>query len=106
MTQGDVYWYKFKEPNKNRPVLLLTRTNLIPYLNALTVAEITSTIRGNHSEIWLDKLDGMAEECAVNLANIQTVAKDKLGSYITHLSPEKMGELRKSIEFIFNLKNL
>ena len=106
MIQGDVYWYKFKEPNKNRPVLLLTRTDLIPYLTSLTVAEITSTIRGNQSEVWLDKSDGMTEDCAVNLVNIQTIAKDKLGAYITHLSPERLSELREGIDFIFNLKNL
>jgi mRNA-degrading endonuclease toxin of MazEF toxin-antitoxin module len=38
MIQGDVYWYKFKEPNKSRPVLILTRDLLIPALNAVTVA--------------------------------------------------------------------
>jgi mRNA interferase MazF len=86
MIQGDVYWFKFKEPNKIRPVLILTRTDIIPYRNSLTVAEITTTLRDNESEVWLNATDGMLEECAVNLSNIQTVSKEKFGSYITHFN--------------------
>ena len=106
MNQGDVFTYKFKEPNKSRPVLILTRTDLILRLNVVTIAEITTTLRDNDSEVWLEKSDGMRESCAVNLTNIQTVAKNKIGSYITHLSAEKMREVREAIEFAFNFKNL
>lgn len=106
MIQGDVYKYKFKEPNKRRPVLILTRDLLIPSLNAVTVAEITTTVRNNDSEVFLTTDDGMDEDCVVNLANIQTVPKEKLESYITHLSPEIMHEVRQAIEFIFYLENL
>jgi len=106
MIQGDVYWYKFKEPNKSRPVLILTRDLLIPALNAVTVAEITSTIRGNDSEVFLTTDDGMNEDCAANLTNIQTVPKSKFGSFITHLSPEIMREVREAIEFVFDFRSL
>ncbi len=62
MIQGDVYQYKFKEPNTQRPVLFLTRTDSIPVLNTITVAEITTTIRNNATEVWLDESDGMTTE--------------------------------------------
>ncbi|MDQ3130207.1 MAG: type II toxin-antitoxin system PemK/MazF family toxin [Acidobacteriota bacterium] len=106
MTQSDVYWYKFKEPNKERPVLILTRTDLIPLLNVVTIAEITTTSRDNDSEVWLDQSDGMREECAVNLTNIQTVSKAKIGAYITHLSNKRMFEVREAVGFVFNFKIL
>ena len=106
MTQGDVYRYKFKEPNKERPVLILTRTDAIPLLNVVTIAEITTTLRDNDSEIWLDESDGMRENCAINLTNIQTVPQTKIGSLITHLSRERMREVRQAIEFVFNLGKL
>lgn len=102
MNQGDIYFYKFKFPNKERPVLILTRNDAIPKLNVVTVAEITTTIRGNDSEVLLDKSDGMSEECVVNLTNLQTVPKDKIGSYITHLTPLKMAEVFEAIKFVFN----
>lgn len=101
MTKGDVYRYKFKEPNKTRPVLILTRTDLIPRLHTVTVAEITTTIRGNDSEVLLDESDGMREECVINLINVQTVAKDKIHSYVTHLSPERIQEVFEAIKFTF-----
>jgi len=106
MIRGDVYSYKFKEPNKRRPVLILTRPNLIPALNAITVAEITTTIRGNDSEILLNEADGMRETCVVNLLNIQTVPKNKISGYITHLSAERMREVRQAVKFSLGFDSL
>jgi mRNA interferase MazF len=106
MNQGEIRWYKFKEPNKQRPVLILTRSDLIPLLNAVSVAEISTTIRDNDSEVWLDESDGMPERRAANLANIQTVPKSKMGASIAQLSNERLGELRSAIEFVFNLERL
>jgi mRNA interferase MazF len=90
MIQGDVRWHTFKEPNKRRPVLILIGNDLIPKLSKITVAEITTTIRGNDSEVLLDDFDGMFGECAVNLTNLHTIQKEKIGGYITHLSEERM----------------
>ena len=101
MIQGDVYWIKFGKPDKRRPVLILTRSDAIPELNSVTVSSITTTIRDLESHVWLDEGDGMPEQCAVNLDNIQTVSKDKIGSYITHLSNERMREVFEAVKFTF-----
>ncbi len=37
--------------------------------------------------------------CAINLDHIQTVSKNKLGAYITRLSPEKMRQVKHAIMF-------
>jgi mRNA interferase MazF len=103
MIQGDVRYFKFKFPNKERPVLIITRNDAIQKLNVVTVAEITTTIRGNDSEVLLDESDGMFENCAVNLTNIQTVPKDRIGSNITFLSPLKMAEVFDAIKFVFKI---
>lgn len=101
MNRGDVVWHKFKEPDKTRPVLVLTRNGAIPTLNALTVVPITTSIRDLQSHVVLTEEDGMNEPCAINLDLIQTVAKDKLGSYITHLSDDRMSEVFEAIRFAF-----
>ena len=44
--QGDVYRYAFRAPGKRRPVLVLTRSSAIPFLTGVTIAPITTTIRG------------------------------------------------------------
>lgn len=106
MNQGDVYWYTFKEPDKRRPVVILTRDSAIPYLASVTIAPITTTIRAIPSEVVLSEVDGLLMECAANCDNLQTIAKSKLGGYITHLAPEKLQELREAISFALGLDSL
>lgn len=105
MIQGDVLWHTFREPDKRRPVLILTSNELIPQLTQITVAQVTTTIRGNDSEVLLGAFDGQPEDCVVNLTNIKTVEKNKIGRKIAHLSPERMRGVRDAIEFVFDLKN-
>lgn len=99
VTQGDVYWYTFKEPDKRRPVLILTRSSAIPFLTSLTIAPITSTIRSIPTEVVVTRADGLFTDCAVNLDNIQTVYKAKIGGFIGHLSVQRMRQVRKAVEF-------
>jgi mRNA interferase MazF len=99
MNHGDVYWYTFREPDKRRPVLILTRTSAITFLTALTIAPITTTIRGIPTEVVLTEADGLFATCAVNADNLQTVPKAKFGSFITHLRPEHIHAVRQAIQF-------
>jgi mRNA interferase MazF len=89
----------FREPDKRRPVLILTRPSAIAFLTALTIAPITTTIRGIPTEVVLTKADGMFATCAVNTDNLQTVPKAKFSGFITHLKPEQMRAVRKAIQF-------
>ena len=100
MNQGDVYWHTFRAPDKRRPVLILTRNSVIPYLTGITIAPLTTTIRGIPSEVLLTPAeDGVSADCAVNADNLQTIQKANLGTYITHLSLERMREVRAAVEF-------
>ena len=106
MNQGDVYWYTFKEPDKRRPVVIVTRDSAIPYLTAVTIAPITTTIRAIPSEVVLSEADGLLTECAANCDTLQTIVKSKLGGYITHLAPERLRELREAISFALGFDGL
>jgi mRNA interferase MazF len=106
LTQGDIYWCMFKGPDKRRPVLILTRSVAIQFLTGLTVAPITTRIRDIPTEVVLTESDGLFNKCAVNLDNIQTVQKDKVGGFITHLSAQRMSEVAQAIEFAFDLDEL
>lgn len=90
MKRGEVRWYEFQPPDKRRPVLILTRNSVLPYLHDVTIAPITSTIRGVASELKLTTADGMPQDCAVNFHHLQTVPKKKVGSLIATLSAEKL----------------
>jgi mRNA interferase MazF len=103
MKRGEVRWYKFKSPDKKRPVVILTRNSILDYLGEVTVVPITSTIRDIPSEVLLAKDDGMPNDCAINSDHIQTVPKEKIGSLITTLSKEKLFQVRNAINFALNL---
>jgi len=103
MKRGEVRWYKFKHPDKKRPVVILTRNSLLEYLGEVTIAPITSTIRDIPSEVLLSRHDGMQHDCAINFDHMQTVSKSNIGSMITSLSKEKLHEVRDAINFALNL---
>lgn len=103
MKRGEIRWYKFKSPDKKRPVLILTRDSTITYLSEITVAPITSTIREIPSEVFLSRDDGMSRDCAINCDHIQTVTKAKIGGILTSLPEQKMKLVRDAIKFALNL---
>ena len=103
MKRGEIRWYKFKAPDKQRPILILTRDSILEYLGEVTIAPITSTIREIPSEVSLSKDDGMQRDCAINFDHIQTVSKAKIGSLITTLSEKKLRDVREAIAFALNL---
>jgi mRNA interferase MazF len=99
MRRGEVRWYTFKAPDKRRPVLLLTRDSASAFLGEVTVAPITTTIRGIPTEVLLGPDDGMPQPCAVNLDHVQTVARARLGPLITTLDADKLGSVREALLF-------
>ena len=103
MKRGDVRWYKFEKPDKNRPVVILTRDSIIPHLTEVTVAPVTSTVRDIPSEVLLDREDGLPKECAINCDHLRTVAKGRIGSLITTLSAARMREVRAAVAFAIAL---
>jgi len=97
--RGEVRWYRFSTPDKRRPVVILTRDSILEYLAEVTVAPVTSTVRDIPSEVVLTREDGMPRDCAANLDHVQTVSRNKIGSVITTLPPERMSELRSALLF-------
>ncbi|HST85906.1 MAG TPA: type II toxin-antitoxin system PemK/MazF family toxin [Kineosporiaceae bacterium] len=64
--------------DKIRPVLMLTRQEVIPHLKHVTVALITSRIRGLKVEVEIGRPNGLDHDCVVNCDNVTTIDKDLL----------------------------
>jgi mRNA interferase MazF len=99
VARGEVRLYQFAPPDKKRPVVVLTRNSAIGYLSTVTVAPVTSTIRGVPSEVVLDEEDGMKSTCAVNLHNAVTVSQRHLGRRVAQLASAKMNEVCAALRF-------
>ena len=99
ISRGDVRLYQFSAPDKRRPVVVLTRDSAVPYLSTVTVAPITTAIRGVPSEVLLTEDDGMKTHRAVNLHNVVTVTQNRLGKRVAQLSSLRMSEICAALRF-------
>jgi mRNA interferase MazF len=99
IARGEVRLYQFAAPDKKRPAVVLTRNSAIAYLSTVTVAPVTSTIRGVPSEVILNEDDGMKSPCAVNLHNSVTVSQQRLGKRVAQLSSARMNEVCAALRF-------
>jgi mRNA interferase MazF len=90
LNRGEIWLYTFKRPDKRRPVLVLTRQEVIRLLHIVMVAPITSTVRGAPSEVPVGIDEGLKRDSAVNLDHVQTVEQARLRTFVGTLSHEKM----------------
>ena len=99
IARGDVRLYRFAAPDKKRPVVVLTRDSAISYLSTVSVAPITSAIRGVPSEVVLGQEDGMKAPCAINLHHTVTISQELLGKRVCRLSGMRMKEICATLRF-------
>ena len=77
MNRGEVWWTEVGR--KRRPVVVLTRQEVIDVRELLTVAEVTTTIRGLAVEVPLEAFEaGLAEGSVVNCDGLHTVRRSTL----------------------------
>ena len=90
VSRGEIWGYRFKTPDKRRPVLVLSRQDVIGLLHTVMVAPITSTIHGAPSEVVVGPEEGLKQQSAVNLDHVQTVERARLIGYVGSLDNAKM----------------
>ncbi|MHC2993970.1 MAG: type II toxin-antitoxin system PemK/MazF family toxin [Candidatus Atribacteria bacterium] len=104
MKKGEIWWARLPEPIGKRPVVLLSRDEAYSVRNAITVAEITSTIRNIPVEVSLGPEDDLPKKCVINLDTIITIRKELLVERITILEPDKIDEVNKAIKFALDME--
>jgi mRNA interferase MazF len=89
--------------DKARPVLILTRELVRPHLRTVTVAPITTTIRGLSSEVGVDASNGLTGPSVISCDNITTIPTDALGEQIGVLLDSQEPALSEAIAAAFDL---
>ena len=97
LQHGEIWLHRFAPPDKQRPVVVLTRSRALPYLHSVTIAPVTSTIRGIDSEVIIGPDEGLKRISVVNLDNVQTVDQRQLRRYVGSLSDAKMREVCRAL---------
>lgn len=85
-------------------VLLLSWDARLRIRDRVTVAPITSQIRGVDAEVLLDHNDGMQHACVVNLDVIGTILRSTLDRRVTQLSDAKMREVERAIHLALGMR--
>jgi mRNA interferase MazF len=99
VSRGEIWQFAFPRPDKQRPVLVLTRQDMIGRLSTVTVAPITKTVRGVPSEVTLGAAEGLKGPSAVNLHNVATVPAAGLRRFVGVVSEEALADVRAALLF-------
>ena len=97
MRRGEIRWYTFAQPDKRRPVLLLTRDAVIDTLNEIIVVPATRTIRGIPTEVILSPDDGMPVACALNFDHVALAQRSRLAAVIANLPDERWPDVERAM---------
>jgi mRNA interferase MazF len=89
--------------DKARPVLILTRELVRPHLNTVTVAPVTTTIRGLSTEVAVGVANGLERSSVVACDHVTTIPKDALGPRIGLLLDDQEQRLSDAIRAAFDL---
>jgi mRNA interferase MazF len=90
--------------DKARPVLVLTREIVRPHLDTVTIAPITTTIRGLSTEVPVGAANGLSQSSVVACDHVTTIPKAALGTQIGLLLDEQEKSLSKAIRAAYDLE--
>jgi len=95
--RGEIRWYTFRVPDKRRPVLILTRNDVIDHLNEIIVVPATRTIRGLTTEVVLSIDDGMPVTCALNFDHMSLAQRSRIGPVLSNLLESRWPEAKDAL---------
>ena len=93
--QGDVWWAEGLD--KRRPVLVVTRDDVIPNLRRLVVAPVTTRVRGLPTEVELGESDGLRETSVASFDNLRLVPSRSLTTRIGEASPSRRAQICRAL---------
>lgn len=102
--RGDLRWYRFRPPDKRRPVLVLGRDDVLGSLSAIPVIPISGQIRSLAWEVILrPEDDGVPEICTLKPEWIATVQRADLGPRIGRFPEHRWSEVAAALLDVLGL---
>lgn len=89
--------------DKTRPVVVLTRDAARAAMTKVTVAPITTTVKGLSSEVEVGPVSGLDQRGAVSLDNVVTIPARLLGRTVGYLTPEQEHLLARAVVLAYDL---
>lgn len=89
--------------DKTRPALVLTREAARTAMTKVTIAPITTTVKGLSSEVRVGPDNGLDHDCVVALDNVTTVPVTLLGRTVGYISAEQEVQLARAVVVAYDL---
>lgn len=97
LNRGEIWLLERPRPDKKRPVVVLSRPSLLKALHTVTVAAVTSTLRGVPTEVEVGIDEGLKGPSCVNLCNVFTVRQSDLARFVGTVGPERMRAICRAL---------
>lgn len=98
MNRGDVWLAQLGR--KRRPVLVLTRSEVLDVRALVTVAEVTTSPRGLAVEVGFDHADvGLASSSVINCDGLHTIAQSMLTTRVGRVSEETLAHVCSAVSY-------
>ena len=104
MNRGDIWQIDLGGRIGIRPVVVLSRQNVLEYLNKVTVAEVTTKGKGYPTEVFIDQKANLPKPSFVQADNLHTVPKASLKKRLGTLDPDTMLEVSQKIVLALELE--
>lgn len=97
IARGDIRWFRFANPDKRRPVLVLGRPDVLPSLNQVPILPLSTQARRLPWEVILTEADGLPTSCVVKPEWVRIVERAYLGPWIATLPEARWPEIRAAL---------
>ena len=104
MNRGDIWMVDLGGKAGKRPVVIITRQNVLAFLNKVSIAEITTKGKGYPTEIYVGQKANLPKSSFIQADNIHTIPKQKLVKYVGTLDTHTMEEVSKKIILALGLE--
>jgi mRNA interferase MazF len=104
MRRGEVWWADLPAPVGRRPVVLLSRNAAYRVRELVTVAPVTTRVRGIPSEVALGHDEGLPKPCAANLDSMTTIPRRSLSARAGALAPTKLAAVERALHFSLGMR--
>ncbi len=105
MNRGDVWLLDLGGRIGRRPVIIVTRQNVLRYVNKVIVAEITTKGKGYPTEIDIGQKANLAKHSFIQADNLHTIPKERFEKYVGTLDHDVMREVSRKIVLALELES-
>ena len=105
MNRGDIWMINLGGKIGTRPIVVLTRQNVLQYLNKVTVAEVTTKGKGYPTEVFIGQKANLQKPSFVQADNLHTVPQKRLERYVGTLDKQIMLEVSRKVVLALELES-